>query len=89
MRTYYWKLTTIALGGVLFWLACSGHSVTAQSISNEQTYNITRTTAASGTVSLSVPGAVIGFSCVPDVRGDLDQGSGLIESASECYVLSK
>jgi hypothetical protein len=43
--------------------------------------------AASGRIKVS--GAVVAFSRVSDVRGNLDQGNGLIQSGSECYLLSK
>ena len=83
----YWKIATIILGGILLWLLHAGHTAAAQYTSTEQTYNITRTAAASGQVKVS--GEVVAFSCVADVRGNIDQGSGLIESGSECYALSK
>jgi len=83
----YWKIATIVLVGILLWLVHAGHAAAAQYTSTEQTYNITRMAAASGRIKVS--GAVVAFSCVSDVRGNLDQGNGLIESSSECYVLSK
>jgi hypothetical protein len=82
-----WKIATIILAGILLWLVHVGHAAAAQYTSNEQTYNITRMMAASGQTKVSR--AVLAFSCVSDVRGNLDQGNGLIESGSECYVLSK
>jgi hypothetical protein len=87
LKMNYWKIATIILGGILLWLVHASHAAAAQYTSNEQTYNVTRMAAASG--QIKVPGAVVAFSCVSDVRGNLDQGNGLIESGSECYVLSK
>jgi len=87
MRINYWKVATIILVGIWSWLAYSGRSVAAQYGLNGQTYNITRTTATSGTIS--VPGAVMGFSCASDVQGDLSKGDGQITSDVTCYVLSK
>jgi type 1 fimbria pilin len=87
MKMNYWKMATIILGGVLLWLFYWGHTTAAQYSSKEQTYNVTRMAAASGHVKVS--GEVVAFSCVADVRGSIDQGNGLIESGSECYVLSK
>jgi len=87
MKINFWKLTTISLIGVLLWQAYPGRSVAAQYGLNGQSYNITRASATFGTVN--VPGAVMGFSCAPDVNGDLIKGDGIVSTQVTCYVLSK
>jgi hypothetical protein len=84
MKINYWKAAAIGLAGVLFWLAYSSYSVSAQ---YGQGYRITRIYSLSG--SLDVSGEVKGFSCVSDVSGSLDKGDGIISTDAQCYVLSK
>jgi hypothetical protein len=85
MKTNFWKWVTILLLVGLIWQQYSRHSVAAQ-------YG-TRITKFSGVEltngPISVSGEIKGFSCIADVRGDLDKGDGNISSDTECYVLTR
>jgi hypothetical protein len=89
MKINFWKIATVSLLGALLWLAFSGHSTAAQF--GGENYRITKVASVdlSFSGSVRVSGEVKGFSCVPDVHGDLFKGDGDIRSDVSCYVLSK
>jgi hypothetical protein len=87
VKINYWKVSTITLLGFLLWLSYSGRSLAAQYGSIGETYKITKTFTSPSTVNVS--GAVMGFSCTPDVEADLIKGDGIVSTQVNCYVLSK
>ena len=84
MKVNFWKMVAIGLVGFLVGLLYSGRQASAQY--GGQTYNITSTL---GWGPVSVTGAVFGFSCAPDVSGELEGGGGNISSDVKCYILTK